>query len=462
MKFTKFGKALLMGALSIGIVFGTSSCVVSYIVGYMYVTGTDTAQPSGVGIISGYKIDHNTGQMSTVNGLPISSGGSNPVRALLYPGSTYLYVLNRGVRTNPAGTNICTTQYPCQGANITLFAVGGNGILTPQGTAYFTQGLNPFRMALDPSGNYLLVLDHDSIGKDGVNPATAANPNPNCAKALGGNLQTCGDITIFAVASTTGRLSLIQNQQVTAAGSVAPLTYFPVPANPVDFVLASNTVLTMSSAAIQTTYPYTGGSSVYPYSYNGSSGQLTLSLNSSQNLGIAQGTALVNLSSAFYVLDNEAPNPNTTGAVSQLLPYTIGTNGALQPETSGIIPDDPTLANPIYVVQESKGKFFYVANQGNNALGNNTQSGISAYFLTTSPAFQATFIAGEPFGTGAGPQCIVEDPSNQFIYTANYNDSSITGRTIDVNTGVLDNLRNTNRYILPGPATWCLMNGRTS
>src|SRR5580658_6827672 len=105
MKFTKFGKALLMGALSIGIVFGTSSCVVSYIVGYMYVTGTDTAQPSGEGIISGYKIDHNTGQLSTVNGLPISSGGSNPVRALLYPGSTYLYVLNRGVSTNPAGTN---------------------------------------------------------------------------------------------------------------------------------------------------------------------------------------------------------------------------------------------------------------------------------------------------------------------------------------------------------------------
>jgi DNA-binding beta-propeller fold protein YncE len=171
---------------------------------------------------------------------------------------------------------------------------------------------------------------------------------------------------------------------------------------------------------------------------------------------------MVNTSGAFYVLDNEAPNPNPTGASSQLLPYTLGNNGALQPETSGVIPDDPTLSNPIYIMLESKGHFLYVANQGNNITGNNTESGISGYFITTAPAYQATFIAGQPFGSGSGPQCIVEDPSNQFVYTANFNDSSITGHTIDVNSGVLDNLRNTNNYVLPGPATWCLIDGRTS
>ena len=58
MKFTKFGKAFLVGALSTGVVFGISSCVVSYTVGYLYVTGTQTAQPAGQGIISGYKIDY--------------------------------------------------------------------------------------------------------------------------------------------------------------------------------------------------------------------------------------------------------------------------------------------------------------------------------------------------------------------------------------------------------------------
>lgn len=455
MKFTKFGKALLMGALSTGVVFGISSCVVSYSVGYLYITGTETAQPSGAGIINGYNIDHNTGQLSSIDGLPVSSGGANPVRAVLLPGSRFLYVLNRGV--NAQGNSDCTTADPCQNANITQFAVGGNGILTAQET-FYTQGINPFRLVSDSGGTYLMVLDHDAPD----NYATTYNPNTNaCTLALGAGVKTCGDVTVFQVQSTTGRLSLVQNQQVTAAGG-ASITYFPVPANPVDFNLAGNNLLTLTGTVTPTSYPYTGGSSVFPYTYNGSNGQLTLSLNSAQALGITQGTAMVNTSGAFYVLDNEAPNPNPTGASSQLLPYTVGTNGALQPETGGIIPDDPTLTNPIYVMLESKGHFLYVANQGSNAIGNNTESGISGYFITTTPAYQATFIAGEPWGSGAGPQCIVEDPSNQFVYTANFNDSSITGHTVDVNSGVLDNLRNTNNYTLPGPATWCLIDGRTS
>ena len=64
MKFTKFGKALAMGALSAGVIFGVTSCVESYTVGYLYVTGTVTASSGNNGIISGYKIDHNTGQLT--------------------------------------------------------------------------------------------------------------------------------------------------------------------------------------------------------------------------------------------------------------------------------------------------------------------------------------------------------------------------------------------------------------
>ncbi len=159
MKFTKFGKALLMSALSAGVILCVTSCVRSYTVGFIYVTGTVTAQSTGNGIISGYKIDHNTGFLTPINGLPVSSGGANPGRAVLLDGSRFLYVLNQGV--NAQGGSTCTTANPCQNSNITEFAVGGNGILTPQQT-FYTQGINPFRMIGDTSGNYLLVLDHDS------------------------------------------------------------------------------------------------------------------------------------------------------------------------------------------------------------------------------------------------------------------------------------------------------------
>ena len=45
MKFRKFGKALLMSAISAGVVLGISSCVQSYSVGFLYVTGTRLPKP---------------------------------------------------------------------------------------------------------------------------------------------------------------------------------------------------------------------------------------------------------------------------------------------------------------------------------------------------------------------------------------------------------------------------------
>jgi hypothetical protein len=423
----------------------------------LYVTGTVTASSGNSGIISGYRIDHNVGTLAPIDGLPVSSGGANPVRAVLTLGSRFLYVLNRGV--NNAGNGNCygVGTAECQNANITEYAVGGNGILTPQET-FYTQGQNPFRLIVDTSGNYLMVLDHDA--PDNANPSST----DNCARALGGGVTTCGDITVFQINATTGRLSLVVNAQVTAANGSA-LTYFPVPANPVDFVLSGGFLLTLTGAPTPTSYPYTSGTSVWPYSYSGSSGQLTLSQNSVQPLGIKQGTAIVNASGVIYVLDNEPVtikfNGNSTTSQSQILPYTTGTGGALQAEPSGVIPDDPTLANPIQVLVESKGKFVYVANQGNNTTGVNPESGLAGYFLTTAPSYQLSFIAEEPFGSGSGPQCIVEDPSSQFVYEANEYDSTVTGRTLDPNTGDLNPMRSTETWTLQGQPTWCLVDGRT-
>ena len=111
MKFKKFGKALLISALSAGVVLSVTSCVQSYTVGFLYVTGTTTSESNGNGYVAGFKIDHNTGKLTPINGLnpPTASGGANPVRALLLPGGRFLYVLNQGSSTNPAGSTLCTT-----------------------------------------------------------------------------------------------------------------------------------------------------------------------------------------------------------------------------------------------------------------------------------------------------------------------------------------------------------------
>jgi hypothetical protein len=106
-----------------------------------------------------------------------------------------------------------------------------------------------------------------------------------------------------------------------------------------------------------------------------------------------------------------------------------------------------------------------VANQGNNVTGPNPNSGLAGYFLTNTPAYQLSFLADEATiitGSGSGPQCIVEDPSDQFIYEANEYDSTVTGRELEPDTGDLNDLRVTSTYNLQGPASWCLVDGRTS
>lgn len=444
MKFTKLGKALMMSALSAGLILGISSCVQSYTVGYLYVTGTVTAQTGNNGIISGFRIDHNTGYLLPINRFPVASGGSNPIRAILLPGSRFMYVLNRGVNANGNANCFGTTgNSVCQNANITQYAVGGHGILTPQET-FFTQGLNPFRLINDTAGGYLLALDHDA-------PDPAA-----CQLALGPKVTSCADVTVFKIDSTTGRLSLVTNAQVTSA-SGKPLNYFPVPSNPIDFVMDQGFLLTLSGT------PATGDS-VFPYGYSSSTGQLTLSQNSSQPLGITQATTIVSVGGSIYVPDNEPPNPNPNNSVSQVLIFTVGTAGALQAQTGGIVPGDPTLADPVWVLQESKGKFVYVANAANNPTNTSNpypSGGITGYSVTTAPTFQLSFTTPSTFGTGAGPQCMVEDPSDQYIYTANILDSTVTGRIVDPNAGVLNTLRRGSKFNLAGPPTWCLIDGRT-
>ena len=207
----------------------------------------------------------------------------------------------------------------------------------------------------------------------------------------------------------------------------------------------------------------------FPYTYNPANGQLTISQNSSQPLNVNNATAIVSAVGFIYVLDNETLTLTPTGsspttAASWVFPFTVGSGGSLQAALNGAVPISSSLANPRYLIGESKGKWVYVANYGNNDTTSGSQgSGISGYVLDTT-SHTMTEIPGSPFGSGSGPSCLLEDPSNQFIYTANYNDSTVTGSSIDQNSGVLRTLPGSanKAYPLDGPATWCVATGRTS
>src|ERR1700733_7713265 len=145
MKFRKFGRMTLALAVSLGTGLGVTSCSTDHAVGYLYVTGQQYNQ------VSGYRIYNNLGNLTPAQNSPFSSGGANPIKALVANAGKFLYVLNAGCGGSgqiacPAGTTPANS-----GANISLFTIGGQGGLSFQ-TTYSSQGNFPIAIQADTSG----------------------------------------------------------------------------------------------------------------------------------------------------------------------------------------------------------------------------------------------------------------------------------------------------------------------
>src|ERR1700735_3206676 len=97
MKLSRFGRVSLALVVSVAMV-GMTACGLGTI-GFMWVLGTQYNQ------IAGFKIDHNTGNLTASLNSPFPSGGTNPVSIVVKSGGRFVYVINQGtpaVGTTPA------------------------------------------------------------------------------------------------------------------------------------------------------------------------------------------------------------------------------------------------------------------------------------------------------------------------------------------------------------------------
>ncbi len=439
MKFRKFGRISLALAVSLGTGLGVTSCSTDHNVGYMYVTGQQYNQ------VSGFKIDNNLGNLTAAQNSPFSSGGANPIKALVANAGRFLYVLNAGCGGTGQAACSSATSSGNTGPNISLFTIGGKGTLSFQ-TTYTSQGNYPVSMQTDSAGTHLFVLDSQV-------------PDPtSCVGYVAGNPATiCGDITSFNIDPNTGRLSLITNQQFKNPTTGVNLTYFPVGSSPINFIVVPSN-----------SYIYTiekgSGSALDPsqavFVYANSGGQLTLTQKTPIHTG-AEDLSFIYGSNKYIYLIDAGQSVNPTGVI---LPYTIGTNGALQSLVGGAVNNSGTVANPGPMIVDHTGQFLYLANQGPNLNATGPSSSVSAFFIDPTTGRLTTLSSGASgtstlFGAGSAPQCILEDPSNQYLYTANYADSTITGAVINSSTGTLTTLRKNTAFTGPGNPTWCVVSG---
>lgn len=439
MKFRKFGQAMLAAVVSAGIVLGLTSCTSSFTVAYFYVIGQQYNQ------IAGYRVNNNNGKLTSI-GNAVSTGGTAPIRVLILPAGKFVYVLNQGAVSSD-GTSVT-------GAGVTRFIIGQRGILTEQDGLVATQGASnsqPFRMATDSSGSYLFVLDK-------VAPTSSICPTTT----------SCSAVTVFKIDANTGRLTTVVNQQQTDT-SVNPavnLTYFPVAAKAIDMALVGSNLYIASD---------NGDGNQKVTAYTVSSGQITATTTGTQSVaathinaiigGYSSSNAIGSASSYIYILDRGLADSSGSYTLSKVYAYTAGTGGALSSVTGSPMDQVGTVNNPNFLLVENGKKVVYVSNGGNaNDTNTNTGAGyITAYLVTSSgtDVGRLTNQPDSPFTTEANPLCLVEDPSNQYIYSINYGANKITLSRLDTTQYNLAAPRTTSTYTTVNQPTWGVMTNRT-
>jgi 6-phosphogluconolactonase (cycloisomerase 2 family) len=424
MKLSRIGRVSMALVASVAMGLGMTACGGGTI-GFMWVLGTQFNQ------IAGFKIDDFSGNLTQIPHSPFSSGGADPVSLVVKPGGRFLYVVNKGGPNNTGVNPACGTS-----GSISEFSVGGQGVLTFQ-QCFQSQGTNPVWAAHDSTGNFLYVLDQQAPAAT----ATTADPNP----ALPPN----GDITVFSVDPNTGRLTLVLNQQIKDPNTGLQLTYFPVGNTPSMLAISGGCVFTLNSAD-QTVFPYAAGTS----------GQLTQTTNSLITTGATRATSIIAGGSGIYITDAGDVNSNSPG---QILPFTVGSSScSLNTITGGAIANISPASNPVYALVGGTGgsaanTHLYVANQSTTNT-TNPNSSISAFNIQANGQLQQLSDPGNnPYPVGAGPVCMVEDPSNQYIYTSN-GDGTVTGKSIST-IGQLSNLKRATTFTATGQATCLAVSG---
>ena len=95
--------------------------------------------------------------------------------------------------------------------------------------------------------------------------------------------------------------------------------------------------------------------------YANSAGQLTLTQNTPIATNATQLSYIYASSRYVYLID--AQDGTTAG---QIIPYTVGTNGALQSLVGGQVANTGTVANPGPMIVDHQNKFLYLTNLGPN------------------------------------------------------------------------------------------------
>lgn len=309
-----------------------------------------------------YREDPLAGVLTQITGSPYSVGDGAHSLAI-HPSGKYLYVANPGQDEN----------------DISLIDVAPNGVLTevfPR-TPVTPLGAEPEQLAMDPSGDYLYVMN-------------AASEN----------------ISVFSINTTNSKLQPGALTEI--AGSpfpigLAPLNMQLTPSGKLLFVTAANAPLGLIEG------------------FTVNAGKLTFaSLTSSE--GLNPYGLVINPAGNFLYAGNTSSNSITI--------FSIGSTGSLTQVAGSPLAD--IYNGPVALTFDPKGLFLYVANQSSN--------NVAVYTVSSStglPIGLTTSTTTFAFETQSNPGVIAFDPNGAYMFIGSQGSTSGI-RSFQVTTGNLN------------------------
>jgi 6-phosphogluconolactonase len=377
-------KVSIASILSLTMGLGLTACSNDYTVAYVYAT-TSQANP---GLISGYKVDYQSGALQFLADSPIPSGGKNPVAIVAGPGGRTLYAIHRDDST------------------VVFFAIGTDGKLYAEHT-YNTSGSFPTAAAIDAAGKFLYVtFTYQNTSPDGQ-PYTPASPGP-------------GGVSVFAIATD---------------GSLGTPTTVNVGRNPIGIIAnGKNRNVYVIEQDTATTANLLG------FSADATTGNLTslpgVTINPGNvpSTGFPSGTAPSGIiedssSTHLYVTDQTA---------NSVTAYSVAANGVPSLLANGTAQTD---AGPRGMSFDLTGKYLYVVNY--------TGGTINGYTLGSNGQPVRSTVAGS-VQAGTGPTCVtvlgapIDTASHAvYLYTSNALSNTVSGLQLNPTDGSLRQIQNT-------------------
>jgi hypothetical protein len=192
--------------------------------------------------------------------------------------------------------------------------------------------------------------------------------------------------------------------------------------------------------------------SITPYS-QGANGQL-VTVTTGKIATSASNISSINGNGTYIILTDIGAN--------QIIPYSIGSSCNLSVSLGGATANQPGTSNPVYslIVTGSSNTYLYVLNQSTTSTTvNQPYSSITGFLIQSGTSLANSFLLGSPYQVQAAPVCMVEDPTNKYVYVSNRDPGAVTGKLFDPTTGELSELSRGSNFSATGLASCLAISG---